>query len=73
MIDGVVQVVTRLYAEGQIDGVVAAGGAQGTAIATPAMRALPVGIPKVMVSTVALRSHDVLVPTWAPATSHDPL
>jgi len=35
------------------DGVVAVGGAQGTAMATAAMQELPVGIPKVMVSTVA--------------------
>jgi uncharacterized protein (UPF0261 family) len=53
MIDGLVEHVTRLYAEGQVDGIVAVGGAQGTAMATAAMRALPVGIPKVMVSTVA--------------------
>jgi len=36
-----------------IGGVISAGGSGGTALATPAMRALPVGIPKVMVSTVA--------------------
>jgi uncharacterized protein (UPF0261 family) len=53
MIDGLVQVVQRLHAEGRVDGVVAVGGAQGTAMATAAMRALPVGLPKVMVSTVA--------------------
>ena len=53
MIDGLVKVVARLHAAGRVDGVVAVGGAQGTAMATAAMRALPVGIPKVMVSTVA--------------------
>lgn len=53
MIDGLVAVVTRLYAEGLLDGLVGVGGAQGTAMATAAMRALPVGVPKVMVSTVA--------------------
>jgi uncharacterized protein (UPF0261 family) len=53
MIDGLVEVVSRLYDKGQVDGVVAVGGAQGTAMATAAMRALPVGVPKVMVSTVA--------------------
>ena len=53
MIDGLVKVVSQLYKEGQVDGIVAVGGAQGTAMATAAMRALPVGIPKVMVSTVA--------------------
>jgi uncharacterized protein (UPF0261 family) len=53
MIEGLVKVVVQLHGEGQVDGVVAVGGAQGTAMATAAMRALPVGIPKVMVSTVA--------------------
>jgi len=53
MISGLIKVVSRLYEEGEIDGVVAVGGAQGTATATPAMRALPVGVPKVMVSTIA--------------------
>jgi uncharacterized protein (UPF0261 family) len=53
MIDGLVAIVSRLHDDGQVDGVVAVGGAQGTAMATAAMRALPVGVPKVMVSTVA--------------------
>jgi uncharacterized protein (UPF0261 family) len=43
----------RAYAEGTIGGVLAAGGSGGTAIATQAMRALPVGAPKLMVSTMA--------------------
>src|SRR5512142_1350571 len=34
-------------------GLVAAGGSGGTVLATPAMRALPSGVPKLMVSTVA--------------------
>jgi uncharacterized protein (UPF0261 family)/ABC-type branched-subunit amino acid transport system ATPase component len=34
-------------------GLIAAGGSGATALATPAMRRLPVGVPKVMVSTVA--------------------
>ncbi|MGI9415662.1 MAG: Tm-1-like ATP-binding domain-containing protein, partial [Hyphomicrobiales bacterium] len=36
-----------------IAGIISAGGSGGTAIATPAMRTLPVGIPKIMISTVA--------------------
>ena len=36
-----------------LGGIIAAGGSGATALATPAMRALPVGIPKVMVSTIA--------------------
>jgi uncharacterized protein (UPF0261 family) len=43
----------RLWDEGRIGGVLAAGGSGGTAIATRAMRALPVGVPKLMVSTMA--------------------
>ncbi|MCB9915807.1 MAG: Tm-1-like ATP-binding domain-containing protein [Planctomycetes bacterium] len=44
--------VARLVAEGRIDGIVALGGGGGTAIASAAMRALPVGFPKLMVSTL---------------------
>ncbi len=36
-----------------IDGMISAGGSGGTALSTPAMRALSIGVPKVMVSTVA--------------------
>lgn len=36
-----------------IGGIISAGGSGGTALATPAMRSLPVGVPKVMISTVA--------------------
>jgi len=53
MIQGLVNIVTRLYSESRLAGTVAVGGAQGTALATAAMRALPVGVPKVMLSTVA--------------------
>ena len=43
----------RLYDKGRIDGVLSAGGSGNTAIATAAMQALPVGVPKLMVSTMA--------------------
>lgn len=46
-------VLARLQAEGRIDGVISLGGGGGTAICTSAMRALPVGFPKLMVSTLA--------------------
>jgi uncharacterized protein (UPF0261 family) len=39
--------------QGGIAGIIGAGGSGGTAMVTPAMRALPVGVPKVMISTVA--------------------
>jgi uncharacterized protein (UPF0261 family) len=44
--------VRDLHAAGRCDGVLAAGGSGNTAIATAAMRALPLGVPKLMVSTV---------------------
>lgn len=52
MAAGLKAVVTRLYDEGKLDGIIGMGGSGGTSIATTAMRALPVGVPKVMVSTV---------------------
>ena len=42
-----------MAAQENVAGIVSAGGSGGTALATPAMRVLPVGVPKVMVSTVA--------------------
>lgn len=42
-----------LVSKGEIQGVISLGGGGGTAIGTAAMRALPVGFPKVMVSTLA--------------------
>ena len=45
--------LSPLAESGKIHGVISLGGGGGTAIATAAMRALPVGFPKVMVSTLA--------------------
>jgi uncharacterized protein (UPF0261 family) len=53
MAEGAAVLVRRLHDDGRCDGVLAAGGSGNTAIATSAMRALPVGVPKLMVSTVA--------------------
>jgi len=52
MAAGLEKVVTQLYEQGKLDGIFGMGGSGGTSIATKAMRALPVGVPKVMVSTV---------------------
>ncbi len=46
-------VLAKLAEERRIDGVISLGGGGGTAIATAAMRALPIGFPKLMVSTLA--------------------
>jgi uncharacterized protein (UPF0261 family) len=53
MARGLAALVQRLHAEGRLDGIIGIGGSAGTAIGTAAMRALPVGVPKVMVSTMA--------------------
>ncbi len=57
MINGVRKLVPELYQEGKFDGVLSLGGGAGTSVATAGMRELPVGVPKVMVSTLA--SSDV--------------
>lgn len=50
---GAAAITRKLYAEGRFDGIISMGGGGGTAMGTSAMRALPVGVPKLMVSTVA--------------------
>ena len=50
---GAEEVVRRNYGHGSFDAIVGLGGRAGTAMATTAMRALPLGVPKVMVSTMA--------------------
>jgi len=51
--EGAATIVTRLHEEGRLDGVLGLGGSGNTSVATTAMRALPVGVPKFMVSTMA--------------------
>jgi uncharacterized protein (UPF0261 family) len=45
--------VKEAFDDGNVDGVIAIGGSAGTTIGTAAMRALPIGVPKLMVSTLA--------------------
>jgi len=51
--EGLVRIVLDLHRQGRLHGIVALGGGQGTSIGTAAMRALPIGVPKLMLSTVA--------------------
>ena len=53
MAEGAAAVVSRLHGEGRLDGILGLGGSGNSALVTQAMRALPVGVPKLMVSTVA--------------------
>ena len=53
MTRGVEMVLPELYADDRFQAVIGLGGSAGTTMSTAAMRALPMGVPKVMVSTVA--------------------
>ncbi len=50
---GAAEVVRRLHAEGKLDGILCVGGSGNSSIGAAAMRGLPVGVPKLIVSTVA--------------------
>jgi uncharacterized protein (UPF0261 family) len=50
---GATAIVLEASKRGEVDGVIGLGGSAGTTIGTAAMRALPIGLPKVMVSTLA--------------------
>ena len=50
---GAAAVVQRLRAEGRLDAIGGLGGSGGSSLVTYAMRRLPIGVPKLMVSTVA--------------------
>lgn len=53
MAEGAAAIVGAWFAERRVDGVMGIGGGAGTSIATRAMRELPIGVPKLMVSTLA--------------------
>jgi uncharacterized protein (UPF0261 family) len=53
MCRGAAKVVRRLHGEGRLDGILAVGGSGNSSIASAAMRVLPVGVPKLIVSTLA--------------------
>lgn len=50
---GVAALLAKFHAEGAVEGVIGLGGSAGTTIATAGMRALPIGVPKLMASTLA--------------------
>ncbi|MDQ6661053.1 MAG: Tm-1-like ATP-binding domain-containing protein [Chloroflexota bacterium] len=53
MARGATAVALDLFAQGRLHGILGLGGSGGSSLATQAMRALPIGVPKLMVSTVA--------------------
>ena len=63
MCAGAPAIIKALHDEGRIDGIIGMGGTGGTTVVTSAMRALPVGVPKVCVSTAASGDVGVYVGT----------
>lgn len=66
--NGAAVAVKQLHDEGELDGVLSMGGSSNTSIATTAMRALPYGVPKLVVSTMAsgdtrpyIESRDIMM------------
>jgi uncharacterized protein (UPF0261 family) len=53
MTDGARAIVCRLFAEGRLDAILGFGGSGGSTLIAAAMRELPIGVPKLLVSTVA--------------------
>jgi uncharacterized protein (UPF0261 family) len=53
MAEGAAKVVEKLLAQGLISGIIGMGGTAGTTVGASAMKAVPIGIPKLLVSTVA--------------------
>ena len=53
MASGSAKIARELYEQGKFDGIIGMGGTGGTSVVTSAMRALPIGVPKVCVSTAA--------------------
>ncbi len=52
--NGAAEIVKKLCIEKNVDGIIAMGGGQGTWMVSAVFRAVPIGIPKVLISTVAL-------------------
>ena len=50
---GAIRIVADVHAQGRLDGILALGGSGAAALAAPAMRALPIGVPKLLVTTMA--------------------
>ena len=63
MIHGAAAIVRELQKDKQLSGIISVGGGTGTHIGAGVMRALPLGIPKLMVSTVASRDMSDLIGT----------
>lgn len=53
IVDGAIKIVNEMLERGEMDGIIAMAGSMGTSMATRIMQTLPIGVPKVMLSTMA--------------------
>lgn len=60
---GMKRLIPELYQKGKFDGIISFGGSGGTSMVTPGMRELPIGVPKLMVSTMAAGNVEQYVGT----------
>jgi uncharacterized protein (UPF0261 family) len=58
---GAAALAKRLYSEGMISGIIGMGGTAGTGLASAAMKVVPIGVPKLIVSTVASGDTSIYV------------
>jgi uncharacterized protein (UPF0261 family) len=63
MTEGAIKCAQKLHRQIEIDGIIGLGGSMGTTLGTAVMRAFPVGIPKVMITTMASRDTRAFVGT----------
>jgi uncharacterized protein (UPF0261 family) len=63
MTNGAIQCAQELYRQNQFQGIIGLGGSMGTTLGSGVMRSFPVGIPKVMISTMASRDTRAFVGT----------
>ncbi len=61
MTNGAIQCAQELYRQNQVQGVIGLGGSMGTTLGSGVMRSFPVGLPKVMISTMASRDTRAFV------------
>jgi uncharacterized protein (UPF0261 family) len=73
MAEGASEIVRQLYSSGKLSGLLAVGGSMGTSVALRVMKVLPLGIPKLLVSTIAFSpavtadevNADLMMMQWA--------
>ena len=63
MTTGAIQCAQELYRQNQVQGIIGLGGSMGTTLGSGVMRSFPVGLPKVMISTMASRDTRAFVGT----------